>query len=108
MITLLCFVTLVGFEFWYYSSKRAQFDRILLVSRWPERYPKSSRWIGTGILVISLGGFIMLFGLGSGSFYFLASLMLVSGMTVVLSPINYFQPLGLGLVLLFFLLLELA
>ncbi len=107
MVTVICFLILLGFELLYHTSEKAQFVRIPELAAWAVRGKKSLQLTALALLAICLLAFIFLFGIGSGSFYFLAALMLAGGLVFLLSPIQYFKLQWLGLAFLFFFTLEL-
>jgi hypothetical protein len=107
MVTVICFLTLLGFEMLYHTSEKAQFVRIPQLEAWARSNKEGVQLIALGLLLICLTGFIVLFGLGSGSFYFLAALMLAGGLAFLLSPIRHFKAQWIGLAFLFFFALEL-
>ena len=107
MATLLSFLTLLGFELLYYSSQKAQFARNPWLDGWVIKLGKSVKFIALGLLLVSLVGFQWFYGIGSGSFYFLAALMLAGGLAFLLSPIRYFDLQWVALAFLVFITLEL-
>lgn len=107
MLTAICFLTLLGFEMLYHTSEKAQFVRIRLLDTWARVNKKGVQLSALGVLSICLVGFVVLFGLGSGSFYFLAVLMLAGGLAFLLSPIRHFKAQWIWLAFLFFFTLEL-
>lgn len=107
MATLLSFLTLLGFEWLYYSSQKAQFARNPWLDELLIKLGKSAKFIALGLLLASLVGFQWFYGLGSGSFYFMAALMLAGGLAFLLSPIRYFDLQWLAIAFLIFITLEL-
>lgn len=107
MVTLTCFLTLLGFEMLYHTSEKAQFARIPQLEAWVLKGEKGVQFTALALLAICLTAFILLFGIGSGSFYFLAALMLAGGLVFLLSPIQYFRVQWVGLAFLLFFTLEL-
>jgi hypothetical protein len=91
MATLLSFLTLLGFELLYYSSQKAQFARNPWLEAWVAKLGKYVKWAAIALLLVSLVGFQWFFGFGSGSFYFLAALMLAGGLAFLLSPVRHFD-----------------
>jgi hypothetical protein len=97
----------LGFELLYYSSQKAQFVRNPTFNRYVVKLGKSVKWTALGLMLVSLVGFQLFFGVGSGSFYFLAALLLAGGLIFLLSPIGYFNPRWVAVALLVFFTLEL-
>lgn len=107
MTTILCLICLLGFEMLYHTSTKAQFARDSMLQQWSERSPSGLKYTALLLLLLSLIGFILGFGLGSGFFYFLSVLMLVGGFVFILSPIGYFGARGIVVIAFVFFIFEL-
>lgn len=103
MITLTVLLTFIGFEFFYQTSKKAEFQRIGKLASWFARNEKPAKIYGTILFGFALTFSIIQFGVGSGIFTFLSILMLIASLVVLLSPLRTikFSWLMLGIAVLF-------
>ncbi|MDR7130314.1 hypothetical protein J2X69_002664 [Algoriphagus sp. 4150] len=87
MISISIFLTLIGFEFFYQTSKKAILSRPPQVAYWFGANESLAKFIGFGLLLMALVLSINYLGWGSGIFAFLCMLMMVGSLVVLISPI---------------------
>lgn len=92
MITSSIIFTLIGFEFFYQTSKKAQLHRPEMLATWLTQHEKPAKIYGAILLGIALSLSIYQFGVGSGIFAFLGILMLIGSLVVLISPLRIVKP----------------
>lgn len=88
MITVSILLTLIGFEFFYQTSKKAELHRSERLASWFDANEKPAKIYGAILLGIALVLSIIHFGIGSGFFAFLCMLMLIGSLVVLISPLR--------------------
>lgn len=92
MTTFSIVFTLIGFEFFYQTSKKALHHRAEKSATWFEQHEKPAKIYGVILLGIALSLSIYQFGVGSGIFAFLGILMLIGSLVVLVSPLRIVKP----------------
>lgn len=88
MITVSIFLTLIGFELFYQTSKKTELHRSERLARWFGANEKPAKSYGLVLLAMALALSIVQLGIGSGIFAFLCILMLIGSLVVLLSPLR--------------------
>ncbi len=89
MITTLFLLQLIGFQLWYITSKQVKHTSqpaylVVILS-----HPQSFRYLGSALLVLATGLFIVKWGPMTGICASIVGLMGVGCLIVLLSPLHY-------------------
>ncbi|WP_188462578.1 hypothetical protein [Marivirga lumbricoides] len=108
MATLSLLFILSGFWLFYQRSKRAELPK---PGKWEVYIRQNKYWatlIGISNLAIGFIFCLMVYGVGSGIFAYLISLVMIASLVVILAPLGYMNRWSIGSILLLGLLLELT
>ncbi|WP_439489109.1 hypothetical protein [Algoriphagus sp.] len=88
MITLSILFTLLGFEFFYQTSKKAELYRSEKIAEWFGANETLAKAFGTALLAFALGLSVLHLGIGSGIFAFVCMLMFTGSLVVLIAPLG--------------------
>lgn len=108
MATLSLLFILTGFWVCYQSSKRAELAKPKKWEAYIRKNKHQAYVIGIGNLVIGFIVCLMVYGVGSGIFAYIISLVMIASLVVILAPLGYMNRWSIGSILLLGLLLELT
>lgn len=81
------FIQFTAFYILYSTSKRAAYAK-RTVNIWLEQHSVLAKSLGCFLLAASFVMFMIQFGIGVGSLFALASIMTISGFTIILYPLR--------------------
>ncbi|MEH6657339.1 DUF3325 family protein [Leeuwenhoekiella marinoflava] len=91
MITIASSLALLGFYMVYSTSKRAKLALEYKLQKWAKENEHIGKFLGIGLLLISLICSITALGIGAGVFSFLVIVMTSGSLVVLLSPLRFFN-----------------
>lgn len=91
MITLALAFCLIGFYFFYSTSKRAVLATRSSLRQWVTVNNSKAKMLGSAFLFLSFIACILSLGAASGTFSFLVILMTVASLVVLCAPLHFFS-----------------
>tara|TARA_R110002167_G_scaffold360062_2_gene577428 strand:- start:1854 stop:2186 length:333 start_codon:yes stop_codon:yes gene_type:complete len=91
MTTITISLALLGFYILYSTSKRAELTLTYKLQQWARQNHQKGKYLGLGLLFMSLMFSIATLGISSGVFSFLVILMTVGSLIVLIAPLRFFN-----------------
>ncbi len=91
MISLLSLFCTLGFMFCYSSSKKAEESQFKNTLQKLPIVAPYFKYFGLGLILISTGGFMYLYGVGTGILWFTILIMTVFSLGILLVPLKLFS-----------------
>lgn len=107
MITLALASSFTGFYLFYSTSQRAVLEPRSPLQRWVSINNSKAKLAGSALLFISFIACLFSLGTASGTFSFLAMLMMVASLVVLCAPLRFFTKTSLTIFFIVSLFLEL-
>jgi|SRR5690554_52453 len=106
MITAIILTCLLGFLFFYLTSRRAVIEYRTNLIDWIGTHPVKAKFTAFGWIVLSIALSILHWGFLGGIFSFVVILMTVASLILLLQPLRVFEPATLVVLFVFLGLLE--
>lgn len=108
MITSSALLIFIGSFILYNTSEKATLNSNLILEKWVQSNNKHSKYIGAILTLLPLFYILDFFGTTSGILYWSILLMIILGLTIIISPLNKITYRSVSIIFLFFLTLELT
>lgn len=88
MISVAIFIVFIAFYMFYNTSQKTQKHVEIGFESWLESYSTIGKTIAILLMLTAISQHIYLFGLGSGILVFIITLMLISSVVILLTPLQ--------------------